>query len=126
MSGNNAAQIINEEAIDPNSVFILAGRPSWSLDFYTRRITPILDLDAGNIYDSGKEVWVFLYESQLGDLKSHDITWKKKLESTPLKYSGKRKPETIWLKRGFQPARLFPERTFKFTWTTKQNTLSNI
>ena len=77
-AGNNAAQIIDEEGIDPNNVFILPGRPSWSLDFYTHRITPILDLDTISKKIPEKEVWVFLYEGQLDSLENHNISWKKK------------------------------------------------
>lgn len=79
-AGNNAAGIIDEEEIDPNAVFILPGRPSWSLDFYTRRITPILDLGAENLKKPEKEIWVFLYENQLSSLKSRNITWQKKYD----------------------------------------------
>jgi len=79
-AGNNAAQIIDEEGIDPNSVFILPGRPSWSLDFYTQRITPILDLDSIRKNIPEKKTWVFLYENQLNSLKNRNISWKKKYE----------------------------------------------
>ena len=44
-AGNNTAKIIQSENIEEESVFRLAGDPSWSLDFYTKRITPILRLD---------------------------------------------------------------------------------
>lgn len=75
-AGNNAAKIIEKEGIAPDEVFILKGRPSWSLDFYTHRITPVIDLDSPDKEKLKKGSWVFVYEDQLKALKDHGLTWK--------------------------------------------------
>ncbi|WP_062053939.1 ArnT family glycosyltransferase [Aquimarina longa] len=78
-AGNNAAKIIKTEQINPNSVFMLNGRPSWSLDFYTNRITPIVDINTiSTTMKTGD--WLFLYDNQLEKLKEHTISWSTKYE----------------------------------------------
>lgn len=78
-AGNNAANIIKTENINPENVFILAGKPSWSLDFYTHRITPVVAInDISKTLKNGD--WLFLYDYQLKELKEDAISWSEKYE----------------------------------------------
>lgn len=78
-AGNNAANIIKAENINPENVFILAGKPSWSLDFYTNRITPVVAMnDISKTLKNGD--WLFLYDYQLKELKEDAISWNEKYE----------------------------------------------
>ena len=78
-AGNNAANIIKTENINPENVFILAGKPSWSLDFYTHRITPVVAInDISKKLKNGD--WLFLYDYQLKELKENAISWSEKYE----------------------------------------------
>lgn len=73
-AGNNAAKIIAAEKIDKQDVFMLNGRPSWSLDFYTQQITPKLNIqNVLDTLDDGK--WLFVYESQKNQLEKQNIKW---------------------------------------------------
>ncbi len=78
-AGNNAANIINSENIAKEKVYILNGKPSWSLDFYTHRITPVVSLEkvAEQLEDG---VWLFLYDRQLDTLKKQGVYWSKEYE----------------------------------------------
>jgi len=73
-AGNNAAKIVNSERIERNDVFMLEGRPSWSLDFYTERITPTVSISEvqKNVKDGQ---WLFLYGEQLEKLVAEGIQW---------------------------------------------------
>lgn len=76
-AGNNVALLIAAEEIPVENVFILEGRSSWSLDFYTKRITPIVAIDeVRNL----KGKWLFLYGEQLRLLKQNNIKWSKKFD----------------------------------------------
>ncbi|WP_405209174.1 ArnT family glycosyltransferase [Aquimarina sp. LLG6339-5] len=78
-AGNNTARVINSENIDSNNVFKLSGKPSWSLDFYTKRITPTVPIsEISSVIKSGQ--WLFLYGNQLESLKAANISWSKKYE----------------------------------------------
>lgn len=73
-AGNNAAKIIQAEKIDKKDVFMLNGKPSWSLDFYTGQITPKLDIiDAQDKLENG--TWLFAYEAQKVKLEKQNIKW---------------------------------------------------
>ena len=76
-AGNNAALLMEKEHIDPKDVFMLAeDNNSWSLDFYTERITPRISID--KISERIKEKqWLFVYEDQIKRLKENNIQWSK-------------------------------------------------
>jgi 4-amino-4-deoxy-L-arabinose transferase-like glycosyltransferase len=76
-AGNNAALLIKKEQINPNDVFMLTeDRASWSLDFYTKRITPRISIK--KIRENIKPgQWLFVYEDQIKTLKENNIKWSK-------------------------------------------------
>jgi len=76
-AGNNAALLIKKEQINPNDVFMLTeDRSSWSLDFYTKRITPRISIK--KIRENIKPgQWLFVYEGQIKTLKENNIKWSK-------------------------------------------------
>jgi 4-amino-4-deoxy-L-arabinose transferase-like glycosyltransferase len=76
-AGNNAALLIKKEQIDPKDVFMLTeDKPSWSLDFYTERITPRISI--AEIPEKIKQgQWLFVYEDQIKTLKENNIKWSK-------------------------------------------------
>lgn len=78
-AGNNAAKIIDREKINPEKVFMGEGRPSWSLDFYTQRITPGISLKRikNTLHHHD---WLFVYQHQLNELKEQQLVWDKKYE----------------------------------------------
>lgn len=77
-AGNNAAKIIKSENIIKDDVFMLKDKPSWSLDFYTKRITPNLNIE--EVVNMKKGTWLFLYGEQMPLLKQNNIEWSKKYE----------------------------------------------
>ena len=78
-AGNNAARVVNSEGIDRDDVFMLSGRPSWSLDFYTKRITPNIPIsEISRTIKSGQ--WLFLYGNELESLKAMNMNWSKEYE----------------------------------------------
>ena len=79
-AGHTAAELIKSEGIDPDDVFALKGRYSWSLDFYTQRITPPIDLNTTDKEKLKKESWLFLYDNQMEALKNRGFTWEKEYE----------------------------------------------
>ncbi len=71
-AGNNVAKIISSESINPNDIFILNGKSSWSLNFYTKRFTPVVNIeDVNKSLKNGQ--WLFLYDDQLKILKNQQI-----------------------------------------------------
>ena len=78
-AGNNVAKIISSENINPDDVFILNGKPSWSLNFYTKRFTPVINIeDINKTLKNGQ--WLFLYDDQLNTLKNHQISFSNQYE----------------------------------------------
>ncbi|MGY3792222.1 ArnT family glycosyltransferase [uncultured Aquimarina sp.] len=78
-AGNNAARVINSEDINKTDVLMLNGRPSWSLDFYTKRITPTVHIsEVSSTVKSGQ--WLFLYGNKLESLKAMNISWSREYE----------------------------------------------
>lgn len=75
-AGNNALEIIEKEQIDLNSLYMPNTITGWSLDFYTKRMTPRIDI----INDLKPKQWVFVYEKQLQQLKKNNISWSKQFE----------------------------------------------
>jgi hypothetical protein len=76
-AGNNAGLLIKKEQINPKDVFMLTeDKTSWSLDFYTERITPRISITeiSKNIK---KGQWLFVYEDQIKTLKENNIKWSK-------------------------------------------------
>jgi 4-amino-4-deoxy-L-arabinose transferase-like glycosyltransferase len=76
-AGNNAALLIKKEQINPKDVFMLTeDKTSWSLDFYTERITPRISIS--KIPENIKQgQWLFVYEDQIKTLKENNIKWSK-------------------------------------------------
>ena len=71
--------ILLKQKILIENVFILAGKPSWSLDFYTSRITPVVAInDISKTLKNGD--WLFLYDYQLKQLNKDTISWSEKYE----------------------------------------------
>ena len=78
-AGNNAAQIIASEEIPVDDVFIFEGRPSWSLDFYTKRLTPVVTNKTIKNLAHGK--WIFVYSDQMSILEEEgSLKYSKKYE----------------------------------------------
>ena len=78
-AGNNVAKIISSENINPDDVFILNGKPSWSLNFYTKRFTPVINIeDINKTLKNGQ--WLFLYDDQLNILKNQQISFSNQYE----------------------------------------------
>ncbi len=71
-AGLNMIDIIDKEKIDINDIYTFGKRNSWSLDFYTKRITPALDIFDLN---ENKGKWLFVYDKDMDKLKSKNITW---------------------------------------------------
>jgi hypothetical protein len=71
-AGLNMIDIIDKEKIDVNDIYTFGKRNSWSLDFYTKRITPALDIFDLN---ENKGKWLFVYDKDMDKLKSKNITW---------------------------------------------------
>ena len=73
-AGLNMVDVIANENIDVEDVYILEEFNSWSLNFYTQRHTPGLDLDE---LKESKGKWLFVYDKDIDRLKSENITWDK-------------------------------------------------
>ena len=71
-AGLNMIGIIEKENIDVNDIYIYDDRNSWSLNFYTKRHTPTLDLSEVN---ESKGNWLFVYDKDMDKLKSENVTW---------------------------------------------------
>lgn len=76
-AGNNAALLMKKEQINPKDVFMLTeDKTSWSLDFYTERITPRISIT--KIPEKIMQgQWLFVYEDQIKTLKENNIKWSK-------------------------------------------------
>lgn len=76
-AGNNATLLIDNEHVNPKDVYMIDGEyNSWSLDFYTERITPRIKIN--KVSENIKEgQWLFVYENELNELKEHNIQWSK-------------------------------------------------
>ncbi|CAN1533005.1 ArnT 4-amino-4-deoxy-L-arabinose transferase and related glycosyltransferases of PMT family [Flavobacteriaceae bacterium] len=76
-AGNNVALLMEKEHIDSKDVFMLAeDNSSWSLDFYTERITPRININKISKRIKEKQ-WLFVYEDQIKSLKENNIQWSK-------------------------------------------------
>lgn len=76
-AGMQAAEVIKEEGISKEDVFLLFGKYSWSLDFYTERNTPRIPLEeVGATVKPGQ--WLFFYAEDLEAVESAGIKWNKK------------------------------------------------
>lgn len=73
-AGLNIVDVIANENIDVEDVYILEEFNSWSLNFYTQRHTPGLDLDE---LKESKGKWLFVYDKDIDRLKAENITWDK-------------------------------------------------
>ncbi len=71
-AGLNMIDIIDKENINVNDIYIYDDRNSWSLNFYTKRHTPALDLSQ---VDENKGKWLFVYDKDMDKLKSENVTW---------------------------------------------------
>jgi len=71
-AGLNMIDIIDKENINVNDIYIFENRNSWSLNFYTSRLTPALDLSE---VDRNKGKWLFIYDKDIDKLKSENVTW---------------------------------------------------
>jgi len=68
-AGLQLAKIIKKKNIDPNTIYIIDDRYSWTLDFYTQRNTPAIDMN--KIEETPKDIWIFIdQEKNLDQLKS--------------------------------------------------------
>ncbi|TYA74423.1 ArnT family glycosyltransferase [Seonamhaeicola marinus] len=76
--GSNAAKVVLEEGINPNDIYKIDGKYSWSLDFYTKRLTP--SLDPSEVKTLKKGQWVLVHEKQMETLKKDNINWGKTYE----------------------------------------------
>ena len=71
-AGINMIDIIDKENINVNDIYIFEKRNSWSLNFYTQRHTPELELSELN---KNKGKWLFVYDQDIDTLKSNNVTW---------------------------------------------------
>lgn len=71
-AGLNMVEIIRKENINLEDIYIFENRNSWSLNFYTARHTPGLDLS--EVHEN-KGKWLFVYDRDIDKLKSENITW---------------------------------------------------
>ena len=71
-AGINMIDVIEKEDINPRDIYTFENRNSWSLDFYTQRHTPALDISE---VEENKGKWLFVYDMDLDILKSKGITW---------------------------------------------------
>ncbi len=78
-AGNNVAKIITTEKIELDKVFMVKGRPSWSLDFYTKRITPTIDINEVS-EKIPNDSWLFIYEDHMEVLQQNNIKWSNRYE----------------------------------------------
>lgn len=73
-AGLNMVDVIAKENIDVEDVYILEEFNSWSLNFYTQRHTPGLDLEE---LKESKGKWLFVYDKEIDRLKAENISWDK-------------------------------------------------
>lgn len=79
-SGNEMAKIITTKNIDTNTIYRLKRRNSWSLDFYTKKITPTVSInDVKTNLKSGD--WLFFYSEDLEMVQQQNINWTKAYET---------------------------------------------
>jgi len=71
-AGKNMVEIIHKENINVEDIYIFENRNSWSLNFYTQRHTPGLDLSE---VAENKGKWLFVYDKDVDKLKSENVTW---------------------------------------------------
>lgn len=91
--GNAAAKTIKEEGIEAKDVFLLFGRYSWSLDFYTERNTPRIPLES--VKEKVKPgQWLFFYDDDLEAVENAGIKWNKKFQ---FRHFGVSKPKMSFL-----------------------------
>ena len=76
-AGLKTVELIKEKNIDVNDVYVLEKRNSWSLNFYTGRHTPALDLSKSEDY-SGK--WLLVYEEDITKIEASNLTWEERIE----------------------------------------------
>jgi 4-amino-4-deoxy-L-arabinose transferase-like glycosyltransferase len=78
-AGNTAAKIVKSVGIPSNEIFMLEGRNSWALDFYTKRNTPkVKQAEVKGLLKEGQ--WLFFYDDDLEHLKELGVSWGKVYE----------------------------------------------
>ncbi len=77
-SGLKTVAIIEEENIPKNNVYKVDNIHTWSLDFYTERLTPTLSSDT-NLNDL-KNKWFYLEEAQFLKLQQRGLIFKETFE----------------------------------------------
>ena len=71
-AGVGLIDIIDKENIDVNDIYSLGKKKSWSLDFYTQRFTPAINISE---LDEYKGKWLFVYDRDMEKIKSNGISW---------------------------------------------------
>jgi hypothetical protein len=78
--GSEIAEMAKDKNIDPESIYILEGRWSRSLNFYLQQETPSLSLEEVRIRtDHDKDLWIFGYNKQKQMLEEAGIKFKEEL-----------------------------------------------
>lgn len=72
--GVNISELIEQENINTDDIFILEDGYSWSMNIYTRRVTPSLNLEE---VTENKGKWILVYDKDMERLKSEQIQWDK-------------------------------------------------
>ncbi|HIP34336.1 MAG TPA: glycosyltransferase family 39 protein [Bacteroidia bacterium] len=76
-AGNNMVKIIKEKKIDPNSIYMIKGSKSWSLNFYTVHETPEIAISE---MQSIKGKWLFVYKRDFDKLQKQNTKWDESIE----------------------------------------------
>ena len=76
-AGINVTRILSEENIDREDVYILEDGYSWSLNIYTRRETPSLNLEE---LSENKGKWVMVYDKDMPRLQEQNVKWDESYE----------------------------------------------
>ena len=72
--GVNISELIKQENINTDDIFILEDGYSWSMNIYTQRVTPSLNLEE---VTENKGKWILVYDRDMEKLKSEHIQWDK-------------------------------------------------
>ncbi len=76
-AGSNMVKIIEDEHINLDNIYILDKHYSWSLNFYTQRATPGMELSKVN---NNKGKWLFVYDKDIDQLKEQNVSWSESYE----------------------------------------------
>ena len=78
-AGKKVAHLIENEEIDVSKVYILGkDTNSWTLDFYTERLTPHVSTE--EVLRWNEKKWLFLYDHQVQKLRQAGVTWSDEYE----------------------------------------------